>query len=136
MKRFLLDTGIAGDYINDRNGIVGRVKAEVLRGNIIGIGIPVLAELQFGVANSADPRRSSQLLFRALPTLRVWPVTNEAAAAYGRLSAEMKKLGRAVQQMDRLIAAIALTLPDCAVVSSDSDMLLIPKLDVENWLVP
>jgi len=49
MKRFLLDTGIAGDYIDRRRGVFERAREEVARGNRIGIGVPVLAELWFGV---------------------------------------------------------------------------------------
>jgi tRNA(fMet)-specific endonuclease VapC len=45
MRRFLLDTGIAGDFINRRRGIYERARHEVAQGNRVGIGIPVLAEL-------------------------------------------------------------------------------------------
>lgn len=45
MKRYLLDTGIAGDLINGRFGVPLRVKDEVRRGNRIGIGVPALGEL-------------------------------------------------------------------------------------------
>jgi hypothetical protein len=40
MKRFLLDTGIAGDFINRRHGIREPAREEVLKGNRIGIGVP------------------------------------------------------------------------------------------------
>ena len=45
MRRFLLDTGIAGDYINRRNNVYDRAREEVARGNRIGICIPVFGEL-------------------------------------------------------------------------------------------
>jgi tRNA(fMet)-specific endonuclease VapC len=32
-----------------------------------------------------------------------------------------------------MIAAIALTLGNCTVVSNDSDLLAVPGLTVENW---
>jgi len=32
-----------------------------------------------------------------------------------------------------MIAAIAKTLGDCSVVSTDSDLLAVPGLNVENW---
>jgi predicted nucleic acid-binding protein len=34
-----------------------------------------------------------------------------------------------------MIAAIALTLPDCSVVTSDTDFSAIEGLKVENWAV-
>ncbi len=36
-------------------------------------------------------------------------------------------------QMDILTAAIALTLGNTTVVSSDTDLLAVPGLTVENW---
>ena len=48
MRRFLLDTGVAGDFINRRRGIFERGQLDVTRGNPVGIGIPVLAEFVYG----------------------------------------------------------------------------------------
>ena len=45
MRRFLLDTGTAQDFINHRRGIRERVDAERHQGNRIGICVPVLGEL-------------------------------------------------------------------------------------------
>jgi tRNA(fMet)-specific endonuclease VapC len=38
-----------------------------------------------------------------------------------------------MQQIDIQIAAIALSLGNCTVISTDSDLLAIPGLSVENW---
>jgi len=38
-----------------------------------------------------------------------------------------------MQQIDIQIAAIALTLGNCAVVTKDSDFQAIPALDVVDW---
>lgn len=135
MKRFLLDTGIAGDYINGRNQVRQRAKDEIARGSRVGICVPVLAELYYGAEWSRDPRRTMRLLLRALPTWRVWPLTNGAAAEYGRLRAELDRIGRPMQQIDVLIAAVAFALGNCTVVTSDSDLSAVPGLVVENWAV-
>jgi hypothetical protein len=42
MMRFILDTGPAQHFINNRNGIRDRAEIERLRGNRIGICMPVL----------------------------------------------------------------------------------------------
>ena len=135
MKRYLLDTGIAGLFINDRKGIRERAKSEAARGHVVGICLPVLAELQFGAKNSKNPDQSLKRFHRALPLLRVWPMTFQSAAEYGRISTEMKRLGINIGQIDRLIAGIAVSLPDCTVVSADTDMSKAPGLPVENWLL-
>jgi tRNA(fMet)-specific endonuclease VapC len=38
-----------------------------------------------------------------------------------------------MQVVDRMIAAIALSLGKCTVVSADSDLTAVPGLTVENW---
>ena len=133
MRRFLLDTGIAGDYLDHRRGVFERAREEVARGNRIGIGMPVLAELWFGVELSTTRDRNVEQLRRALPTLKVWPFTEQAAEEYGRLAAVLRRAGRTIGHMDVMIAAIALSLGNTTVVSADSDLAAVPGLTVENW---
>jgi tRNA(fMet)-specific endonuclease VapC len=61
------------------------------------------------------------------------PFDTAAAHEYGRLFAELKRLGRPMQQIDIQIAAIALSLGNCTVVTGDTDLSAVPGLDVENW---
>ena len=136
MRRYLLDTGIAGDYIHKRGNVRQRAVVEVARGNRIGICVPVLGELYFGVENSATRARNLQRLLVALGDLTVWPYTDHAAEEYGRLAAELKRIGRPMQQIDIQIAAITLSLGNCTVVSADSDLAAVPGLTVENWAAP
>ena len=133
MTRFLLDTGCAGDYINRRRNVYERARAEVTRGNRVGIGLPVLAELWYGVENSSTRDRNAERLRRALPDLIVWPLSEQAAEEYGRVAAQLRKTGRPIGKIDMLIAAIALSLGKTTVVSADRDLTVVPGLTVENW---
>ena len=63
----------------------------------------------------------------------IWPLTESAAEEYGRIAAELRRLGRTIGRIDILIAAIALSLTRTVVVSSDSDLSVVPGLTVENW---
>jgi tRNA(fMet)-specific endonuclease VapC len=74
-----------------------------------------------------------QALHLALPTLTLWAFDQNAAFEYGRLAAELRRIGRPMQTADVMIAAIALSLGNCTLVSSDSDLAAVPRLDVENW---
>ena len=58
MTRYLLDTGIAGDYIHRRNNVYSLAHEAVKNGHRIGIGLPVLAELWYGVENSSSRARN------------------------------------------------------------------------------
>ena len=133
MTRFLLDTGIAGDYIDRRRGVYERAQEEVARGNRVGICVPVLGELWFGVEGSSTRDRNEQQLRRALPSLKVWPMGEKAAEEFGRIAAMLKRVGRMIGRVDIQIAAIALSLGNTIVVSSDSDLSVVPGLTVENW---
>ena len=136
MTRYLLDTGSAGDYIHRRRGLYERARKAVLAGDRIGIGLPVLAELWFGVENSSSRDRNAERLRRVLPDLIVWPLTDTAAEEYGRIAAELRRAGRPIGTMDMLIAAIALSLGKTVVVSADQDLTAVPRLTVENWATP
>ncbi|WP_020470236.1 type II toxin-antitoxin system VapC family toxin [Zavarzinella formosa] len=135
MTRYLLDSGILGHLVNRRQGIRERCQLETRKGNIIGIGVPVLAELVYGIEYGENRDRNMRSLHSVLPSITVWPFDKDAAFEYGRLHAELRRTGRPMQVIDIMIAAIALTLGKCTVVSTDSDLLAIPGLTVENWTV-
>jgi tRNA(fMet)-specific endonuclease VapC len=45
----------------------------------------------------------------------------------------LKRIGRPMQQIDIMIAAIAFSLGNCSVATADSDLAAVPGLLVENW---
>lgn len=47
--------------------------------------------------------------------------------------ADLKTRGQRIQVVDMMLAAIALSMGHTTVVSSDSDLLRITGLPVENW---
>jgi tRNA(fMet)-specific endonuclease VapC len=132
-RRYLLDTGIAQDYQDQRYGVRQRAVEERRNGHRIGICVPVLGELWSGVECSSTRERNRTSLRHALSTLILWPFTVEAAEEYGRVFAELKRAGRPMQQIDMQIGAIARTLPNCVVVTKDSDLSAIPGITVESW---
>lgn len=133
MKRFLLDTNAAADCIFRRRGVDERAKLARKDGAKIGIALPVMAELLGGIEFSASREKNLDIVNRNLRLFRLWPFTPQAARIYARLFAELRRSGRTVAAMDLMIASTALALGNCTVVSSDSDLLAVPGLDVENW---
>jgi tRNA(fMet)-specific endonuclease VapC len=95
----------------------------------------VIAELFYGLELSSTRAENTVRLERGLSQIRSWPFDRQAAREYGRLAAELKRRGRKMQVVDMMIAAIALTLPDCTVVTTDSDLSAVPGLAVENWMI-
>jgi tRNA(fMet)-specific endonuclease VapC len=133
VNRYLLDSGIAQGFINRRGGVQERVDVARREGNRIGICTPVLGELWAGVEGSVSRERNLQRLRLALSRLIVWPYTNEADAQFGRVFADLRRIGRPMQQIDIMIAAIAFALGNCIVVTDDTDLAAVPGLVVESW---
>jgi tRNA(fMet)-specific endonuclease VapC len=134
MSRYPLDTGIAQDFINDKNGVRERVDVSRKKGIRIGICTPVLGEPWSGVEGSVSRDRNLRRLQQGLSRLVVWPYTNDAAEEFGRIFAELRRIGRPMQQIDIMIAAIAFSLGQCTVVTVDTDLSAVPGLTTENWL--
>lgn len=133
MRRYLLDTNAASDCIFRRKGVDERVKQERAAGNRIGIGMPVLGELFGGIEYSSSREKNLDILLRNLKLFALWPFTFEAAEQYGKIVADLRRRGRLIQQVDMQIAAIALSLGNCTIVSADSDFKQVTGLHVENW---
>jgi tRNA(fMet)-specific endonuclease VapC len=133
MRRYLLDTGSASDYINRRGGVFSRAGQRRSLGDRIGICTPVLGELWAGIEQSRSRPKNLKTLVRNLPDFRIWPFDQAAAEEFGRVFANLKRLGRPMQQIDMQIAAVALSMGNCTVVTKDSDFSAIPGLDVVDW---
>lgn len=136
MKRYLLVTGIAGLYIDRKRGVYERARAEVIAGNRVGVGAPVVAELAYRAEGSPNRNRNLQRLRQAMASWKLWLVTEEVAFEYGRVAIELRRIGRVIGQNDMMIAAIARTAGNCTVITMDSDLGAVPGLPVENWAEP
>ena len=129
----MLDTGSAGDFVYQRRGMPERVIDRVQRGDRVGFCPPVLGELRAGVELSKTRDRNLKRLNAAMGKLVLWPFDEAAAIEFGRVFAQLRRAGRPMQQIDVQVAAVALALGNCTVVSRDSDLRAIEGLDVEDW---
>ena len=135
MKKLILDSGIVSAYMNRRDGSFERLQAEVRSGTRIGTCVPIIAEIACGIEMSASRERNMTIFQRNLASLVIWPFDERAAFTYGGISAELRRIGRPMQTIDMMMAAVAINLPNCTVVSTDNDLLAIPSLKVEVWSV-
>ena len=115
-----------------RRGVQERVEAARRADAKIGICTPVLGELAGGLEHSGSRDASWEIARRRLGKLLCWPYEKPAALEFGRIIAEVKRIGRLMQQIDIQIAAIEFTLGNCTVVTGDSDLAAVPGLSVEN----
>lgn len=132
-KRYLLDSGPAFDFMFRRRGVYEQAQTLRRQGARIGITTPVLGEVIAGVEGSDSRERTWAVVRRTIKQLVLWPYDKAAAYEFGRIFADLRRRGRPMQQIDVMIAAVAKTLGDCTVVSTDSDLSAVPGLKVENW---
>jgi predicted nucleic acid-binding protein len=111
----LLDTNVVSESFRPRpsSTLVAWLDAQPTES--IYLCTPVLAELYHGVLRLTEGRRKDHLrlaierieneLFRG----RILTLDSGAAREYGRVTAIRERAGRAIGQMDALIAAIALS---------------------------
>ena len=133
MRRYLLDSNAVTSLINHRDPLIRRIRAARLSGGRIGTCEPVVAELCYGLELSQSRDLNFVRLRRALSGLSCWPLDRPASEQYGRIAADLRRRGRPMQVVDMMLAAIAMSLGDCTVVTSDSDLFAVPGLSVENW---
>jgi tRNA(fMet)-specific endonuclease VapC len=134
VKRYLFDSGIMSALIDHSPAVIDRVRKERKAGNRIGTGTPIVGELFSGLQFSSSRDKNEVRLRRVLSELIIWPYDLLAAERYGHTHAELRRIGRQMQTIDTMAAAIAMTLGNCTVVSTDTDLNAVPGLSVENWL--
>src|SRR5438874_13760467 len=105
MRRYLLDSNAVNDLINDRRGVRGRADTAKRAGGRIGTCYPVVAELYYGYEWSISRDLNIRLLRAGLTRLTVWPFDHLAAQEFGRLRAELERIGRIMQIVDMQLAA-------------------------------
>ncbi len=112
-RRYLLDTGPAFDFLFRRRGVDLRADDARRGGAKVGICVPVLAEIAAGLEASDSREASWEVARRRLGKFVCWPFDKAAAHEYGRVFADLKRRGRPMQQVDMMLAAIALTIGNC-----------------------
>src|SRR5258708_37692773 len=105
MTRFLLDTGIAGDYIHRRRGVYAKARQAITQGHRVGIGLPVLAELWFGVENSSSRDRNAERLRRGATGRVLRPLPPPGGGDYGPVAPRVRESAAAARRDENLISA-------------------------------
>lgn len=93
-----------------------------------------LAELRYGVAKSAQPRRASSNLRVLVAKVAVVPFDEAATLEYGALGARLERRGSAIGPHNTLIAAHALSLRWRLATHNLREFRRVPGLHVEDWL--
>jgi len=130
--KFLLDTNICIYAIKKKPK---RVFEKVRERHVGEVGISAItyAELEYGVANSSDPRSNRIALLEFVGPLEVIDFQTQVAPVYGDLRAHLRRTGLLIGPLDLLIAAHAIHLGAILVTNNAREFSRVPHLKVENW---
>jgi tRNA(fMet)-specific endonuclease VapC len=130
--KIMLDTDMCIHLIRQRPPSVLDRIATYAPGDI-GVSAITVAELEYGVSNSRQPRRNRQALEQFLSPLEVAVFDRPATVTYGRVRTHLERTGLRIGGMDLLIAAHALSANVSLVTSNEREFRRVPGLHVENW---
>lgn len=130
---YMLDTNICIYIIKNRPvNVIERFRT--LKPSDVCISSVTFAELEYGVAKSVMPERNMDALAMFVSPLEIVPFDSQAAAVYGKISAELERAGRVIGAMDMLIAAHAISLNIPLVTNNTKEFERVGGLYAENWV--
>lgn len=132
MAKYMLDTNICIYLMKQQPTQVARRLAECFEGDVVLSAI-TMAELEYGVAVSAQPKMARAALQRLVQALPVLPLTASAAQAYGPIRAATRQ--RKTDALDKLIAAHAVAEGVTLVTNNTKDFAAYPGVVLEDWTV-
>jgi tRNA(fMet)-specific endonuclease VapC len=133
MTRHLLDTNHLGNAVRRISVVRDRIQQLNRQGTIFGTCGPVLCELLAGILQRKDAQATQRRLQGLLQVVRIWPVDLEIAVRYGEVYQELKRAGRALSQVDMMLAAMTRHL-NLTLLTTDGDFDALPDIRTENWL--
>lgn len=130
--KLLLDTDVCIAIMNRDERI--RPHLEQHAPSTLRMSAITLAELRFGTARSAQPKRAMANLNALLSKVGVVPFDEAATTRYGALRALLERRGSPIGPLDTLIAAHALSLRRTLATHNVRELRRVPGLAVADWL--
>ena len=131
MALFMLDTNMCIYLTKNQPESVAKRFAQCYVGDVVMSAI-TYAELEYGVSVSANSARERRNLAGLIEDIPVAPFDVDAAKAYGPIRQATRERKR--DQLDKLIAAHAVSLKVTLVTNNERDFEIYPGLKIENWL--
>lgn len=132
MIRYLLDTNVISELARYPQGPMAEkiepIAADALLTSVIAVG-----ELKFGFHKQPSAKREAQVR-KIMEGISVAPIDESVGEVYGRIRAELERVGTPIGGNDLWIAAQALALDCTLVTANEREFRRVHGLRVENWL--
>jgi tRNA(fMet)-specific endonuclease VapC len=130
--KYLLDTNICLYIIKQKDPDILR-RLQSFKEGEVGISSITIAELEYGVARSAQSQRNRLALASFLIPFEIVDFDQEAAMDYGLIRTWLEKEGKPIGSMDMLLAAQARSKGIVLVTNNEKEFARVPGLRLENW---
>jgi len=132
---YLLDTNICVLLIRQTSQrVIARLTQHAF--NEIAVSALTVAELQYGVAKSAQPAQNQQALDYFLLPFTLLTFDEGVAPMYGEIRVFLERQGTPIGAIDMLLAAQALSQKRVFVTNNTREFARVPGLIVEDWTQP
>jgi tRNA(fMet)-specific endonuclease VapC len=131
MPGYMLDTNLCIYLMKHQPEQVAQRFSQCAVGEVVMSAI-TYAELEYGVAVTANPVRERQHLLALVEDIVVAPFDQIAGSAYGPVRYATRESRK--DHLDKLIAAHAIALQVVLVTNNTKDFRRYPELNIENWL--
>src|SRR5262245_21711434 len=130
---YLLDTNHLSHAFTPGSSVRRRITELRQQGIKVGTCVPVLCAIEAGIEQVSRPEVYRQNLERLLRQMRISPIEPTTARIYGAIHHELKGRGRALSQVDMMLAALARQM-SLTLATSDQDFSALNDIATENWL--
>ncbi|HAA26672.1 MAG TPA: twitching motility protein PilT [Cyanobacteria bacterium UBA8553] len=130
---YLLDTNICIALLKQNHQAVAEFNSKSNQCYLLTI---VIAELYKGVYCSSRVEQNLMTLNQFIDLMPIVNFNLSAAIEFGKIQAELRRIGRPTGELDAMIAAVARSRGDSLVTDNIRHFENITKLQLENWLTP
>jgi tRNA(fMet)-specific endonuclease VapC len=127
----LLDTDICISLLRGNRQVIEHRKEHA---EDISVSFMTVAELFYGAAKSANPRKNTPIVEQFLLTVHVINSSQNIMKRFGQLKARLERDGVPLADADLLIAATALESCTLLVSGNTQHFTRIEELSLANWI--
>ncbi len=128
---YLLDSNICIAIINQNFSALAEFG---IKSNQCYISTIVMAELYKGVYCSQQIQQNLTTLKIFTNSVKIVDFDQNASEEFGKIQAELRRIGRPTGVLDAAIAAVARSRGDILVTNNTRDFINISALQLEDWL--
>jgi tRNA(fMet)-specific endonuclease VapC len=133
MATYLLDCNHLSVALRKVSPLRDRIHQERKRGHRFISCFPVLCELEAGIQQLAKVSEIRRRLGQLMNHVRMWPIDADTARRYGEVFNELRQKGRALSQVDIMLAALG-RQHQIIILTADRDFEALPDIQTENWV--